>query len=225
MSSRGYDRESKVKDEEFQRAAIKITLLQIAEEKKEIENNRKANRNLGIVVSAIIAFALIDLNLLMVFNYVALSPLALIVEGAAVFLLLILIVQYSSLKGEIEKLTMNLERLITYNAIHTNTMEFPMRNREPELYGKAFDVKKNTIDKLFEKLKTFANTWLVVAGGLVTSILIEVFKSSNIEVYSTLAIIVTAILVWDIAQNCYGILNYELVKKTKDLAFWWIALV
>jgi hypothetical protein len=204
---------------------VKKVLQRIAAEKRGLEKNQKINRNLGIIVFIIIATTLAYLNLSMMMNLITISQLALIVEIGAILLVLILIMQYVSLRGEIAKITMGLENLETYNEIFSNKIEFPTRKQHVELYGKIFDVKKNTIDKLFDKLKTFSNTWLAVAGGLFSTVLIEIFKSSTIEPYSILVISVTVLLVFDAAQNLYGGLNYELVKKTKDLAFWWIALV
>ena len=99
-----------------------------------------------------------------------------------------------------------------------------MRKQHIELYGKIFDVKQNTINKMFDRLKTFSKTWLVVTAGMVSTVLISILVSTTLDAYSILAMVVTALLVFDVSQNLYGWLNYELSKKTKDLAFWWIAL-
>jgi hypothetical protein len=77
---------------------------------------------------------------------------------------------------------------------------------------------------MFDRLKTFSNTWSAVAAGVVLTGLIAILVSATIEAYSILVILITALLIFDTAQNLQGGLNYELVKKTKDLAFWWIAL-
>jgi hypothetical protein len=148
----------------------------------------------------------------------------LIVEIAGILLILILVMRYFSLRGEIAKITTDLESLETYNEIYSKETEFLMRKQHLELYGKIFDVKKNTIDKMFDRLKTFSNTWLAVTGGVVSTVLISILSSTTIDAYSVLVILVTALLIFDVSQNLYGGLNYELGKKTKDLAFWWIAL-
>jgi hypothetical protein len=233
----------KSKDDSNQKMILKKVLNGIVAEKRELESKRKANRNFGLTVFTIIATALAYQNVSMMMNLITISQLALTVEIGAILLILILIKQYVSLRGEIDKTTIKLENLETYaniysdkmtlglenletaKHIYSNKSDFPIGKWHRKLYGKIFDVKKNTIDKLFDKLKTFSNTWLAIAGGLVSTILIEGFKYYTIDFHSVLVISLTALLIWDLAQNLYGSLNYELVKKTKDLAFWWIALV
>ena len=204
---------------------VKKVLQQIVSEKRGLEKNQKIIRTLGVTVFTIIVTTLAYLNLSVMTNLITISPLALVVEIGVIILVLILVAQYVSLRGEMAKITVGLESLGLYYDIYSKKIEFPMREQHLELYGKIFDLKKNTVDKLFDKLKTFSNTWLVVAGGLVSTVFVEVFKYSTIQFYSVLVILAAALLIFDVAQSLYCGLNYELIKKTKDLAFWWIALV
>lgn len=211
-------------EEAYQKFIVKKVLRRIAAEKSGLDRNQKTSRNAGIAVFTVIATIFFYLNVSIIMNIIAISPLALMVEIAGVLLLLILLMQYFSLRGAITKITLNLENLETYNEIYSKETEFLMRKQHLELYGNIFDVKKTTIDKMFDRLKTFSNTWSAVAAGVVSTGLIATLISATIEAYSILVILITALLIFDIAQNLHGGLNYELVKKTKDLAFWWIAL-
>jgi len=211
-------------EEAYQKFIVKKVLRRIAAEKSGLDRNQKHSRTVGLAVFTVIATIFFYLNLSIVMNLIVISPLALIVEIAGILMILILLMQYFSLRGAIAKVTLNLENLETYNEIYSKETEFLMRKQHLELYGKIFDVKKTTIDKMFDRLKTFSNTWLVVTGGVASTGLINILNSTTIDAYSVLVILVTALLIFDLAQNLYGGLNYELVKKTKDLAFWWIAL-
>jgi hypothetical protein len=203
---------------------VKKVLQRIAVEKGELERNQKSSRNAVIAVFTVIATIFFYLNVSVIMNLIVISKLALIVEISGILLILISLMQYFSLRGEIAKITSDLESLETYKEIYSKETEFLMRKQHLELYGKIFDVKKNTINKMFDRLKTFSNTWLAVTAGIVSTALITILVSTAIDAYSILIIAVTTLLVFDVSQNLYGWLNYELSKKTKDLAFWWIAL-
>lgn len=211
-------------EEAYQKVIVKKVLQRIAVEKGELERNQKSSRNAGIAVFTVVATIFFYLNLSIIRNLIVISRLALIVEIVGILLILISLMRYFSLRGEITKITSDLESLETYNEIYSEETEFLMRKQHLELYGKIFDVKKNTINKMFDRLKTFSNTWLAVTGGIVATLLITILTSTMIDAYSVLVIVVTALLIFGVSQNLYGWLNYELSKKTKDLAFWWIAL-
>ena len=193
-------------------------------EKGELDRNQKGSRNGGIVVFTVIAAIFFYLNLSIILNLIEISRLALIVEISGIVLILISLIRYFSLRGEITKITSDLESLETYKEIYSKETEFLMRKQHIELYGKIFDVKNNAINKMFDRLNTFSKTWLAVTGGIVSIVLISILGSTTIDAYSVLFMVITALLVFDVSQNLYGWLNYELSKKTKDLAFWWIAL-
>jgi hypothetical protein len=127
--------------------------------------------------------------------------------------------QYISLKGEIANITIDLENTETYHALMNNKEYHPAINSNPEIICKIFDVRKNLLDRLFGKLKTFSNSWLLVTGGVVSALFFEILRTNAIQPLSALTIVVCAVLLWCIAQNLYGRLNYALVRKTKDLAF------
>jgi hypothetical protein len=211
-------------EEAYQKVIVKKVLQRIAVEKGELERNQKSSRNAGIAVFTVIATIFFYLNVSIIMNLIVISKLALIVEISGILLILISLMRYFSLRGEIAKITSDLESLETYKEIYSKETEFLMRKQHLELYGKIFDVKQNTINKMFGRLKTFSKTWLAVTGGIVSTALISILISTTIDAYSILVIAVTALLMFDVSQNMYGWLNYELSKKTKDLAFWWIAL-
>lgn len=149
-----------------------------------------------------------------------LSTVAFVMETGTAFFIAILVLQFDSLRREIKSIVLELSefRKVFGGLVRTS----PSSELEIKVLSKVYDVNKNTIDKLFEKLKTFSNTWLVVSGGIASTLLIEVLKSQTIDLYSALILITSAVLLWSIAQDLYGILNYELAKKTKDLAIWWV---
>ena len=211
-------------EEAYQTVIVKKVLQRIAVEKGELERNQKNSRNAGIAVFTVIATIFFYLNVSIIMDLIVISKLALIVEISGILLILISLMRSSSLRGEIAKITSDLESLETYKEIYSKETEFLMRKQHIELYGKIFDVKQNTINKMFDRLKTFSKTWLVVTAGMVSTVLISILVSTTLDAYSILAMVVTALLVFDVSQNLYGWLNYELSKKTKDLAFWWIAL-
>ena len=130
--------------------------------------------------------------------------------------------QFDSLRREIRA---TLPQIDQQSEPFDHRSQSDVNKQNIEILAKLYDVNKNTIDKLFDKLGTFSNTWLVVSGGIATSFLIEIFKSESLSLLSALDLIVCSALLWSIAQDLYGILNYELVKKTKDLAYWWATTV
>jgi len=144
------------------------------------------------------------------------SSTALVVETATFVLIVVLIVQFDSLMGEIESILSE-----PYDSRRKNRsfILFP-----PLRLNKIFDVRKNTLDKLFDKLDTFSKTWLAVSGGIGSAFIVEIFKQGTASL-STLLIILCAILIWGTAQDLYGILNYKLAVKTKDLELFYLELM
>lgn len=208
------------KTDEREQYILTKTLAQIYEEKKALNKKENGNKGQTILQAFVLTSILAVANVLMVIGS-EFTENAIFVEVGTFILVLILLTQFNSLRGEINATTEDPDMSEAHRKL-VGDYYFP--HLRSELLSKVFDVRKNTIDKLFEKLGTFSNTWLVVTGGVASSLLVEIFKSSSIELYPSIAIIVSALLLWDIAQNLYGILDYELVKKTKDLAYWWIAL-
>jgi len=216
----GNERKGEMSDEQH---VLNTSLQQIISEK---ENLNKKQKNIQMSTSyQAIAFAalLLALNAIMI-EEAALTNIIIVVEVATLVLVCIMLVQFGSLGNEIAGILEDLEHSRTYH-FSSPQERFLKTKPNPEVLNKVFDVKKNSLDKLFEKLGTFSNTWLVVTGGVASSLIVEIFKSNSIQLMPSLAILVSALLLWDVAQNLYGILNYELVKKTKDLAYWWLALI
>jgi hypothetical protein len=196
----------------------KVLFLQINMEKERLDKKEKFNK---IIASS---ETLLIIALLLFFDSLTIkanqfTSVITFTEVATSVLIAILFTQFYSLKGEIEETSTNKDMLEAQNILFGNNY-FP-----PESLSKIFDVRKNTIDKLFDKLGTFSNTWLVVTGGVASSLIVAIFESNKIELYPSIAIIMSALLLWNIAQSLYGILDYELMKKTKDLANWWITLL
>ena len=214
------DWERKRSDEQY---VLKISLQQIVSEKETLNKKQKSILMSTIYQAVAFAAILLVLNALMVEEAV-LTNIIVVVEMATLVLVCILLAQFNSLRGEIAGILGNLERSSTYHFL-SNKERFLKTKPNPEVMNKVFDVRKNSVDKLFAKLGTFSNTWLVVTGGVTSSLIVEIFKSNNVQLVPSLVIVVSALLLWDIAQNLYGILNYELVKKTKDLAYWWLTLI
>jgi hypothetical protein len=137
------------------------------------------------------------------------------VEVGTAFIVFVLLAQAYSLSREIRALLPTAKELI-HSSVPT---------AKAEVLVKLYDVNKNTIDKLFDKLKTFSNTWLAVSGGIASSLFVEIIKSETLNSVSAMVLIACSILVWSLAQDLYGILNFGLVRTTKDLSFWWTSTV
>jgi hypothetical protein len=95
-----------------------------------------------------------------------------------------------------------------------------VRGVNQRMLDKIHDVHKNVIDKFFEQLKTFSNTWLAISGGIASSMFAQILTSGSFEFYLNLIILTCGAFIWSIAQTSYRVLNYNLMKKTKDLALW-----
>ena len=182
------------------------------------EEQKKSARIMSFLAFSIASF-LVALTLNSIWIY-GLSTIAFVVEIGTVFFVAILILQFDSLRREIKTIILELGE---FHSIFGDLGRVsPTTELEIEVLSKLYDINKNAIDKLFEKLKTFSNTWLVVSGGIASTLLIEILKSQTLEPYFSLMLIACSALLWCIAQDAYGILNYELAKKTKDLSIWWI---
>jgi len=212
-------------EESYQTTIVKKVLQGIVVEKEELKNNQKSSMNTGIIVFTVVATIFAYLNISAILNLIAISKLALIVEIGGILLIFILLMQFLSLKGTISRITTSLEDLKVYDEIYNKDSIFLMRKNHLPLYGNIFNVKKDTIDKTFDRLNNFSNTWLAIAGGVISTVFVSILTSTVIDAYSVLVITVTATLIFCVSINLHGWLNYELSKKTKDLAFWWIALV
>ena len=212
-------------EEAYQTMIVKKVLQGISVEKEELKKNQKSSLNIGIIVFTVVVTVFVYLNISTILNFIAISKLALIVEIGGILLIFILIMQFLSLKGAISKITTSLESLKAYNEVYNEDSVFLTRKQHLLLYGSIFDVKKDTINKTFDRLNNFSNTWLAISAGVILAALVSFLISTTIDAYSVLVIAITAILIFCVSQNLHGWLNYELSKKTKDLAFWWIALV
>jgi hypothetical protein len=204
----------------FENRSMYLKQLVVMREKLEKEE-KKSVINMSFLISIIASF-LIGLTYDSILTF-KLSIMAFVVEIGTVFLIAILVLQFDSLRREIKSIILDLRqfRNIFGDIMRTS----PSTELEIKVLSKLYDVSKNTLDKLFEKLKTFSNTWLVVSGGIASTLLIEIFKSQTLDLYSALILMACSAILWCIAQDAYGILNYELAKKTKDLAIWWITNV
>jgi len=195
-----------------------MVLRQLIVQRIRIRKEQKMSAKIGFLFTGCICVLLIYLT-----YYRVLTDVAIVIEIGTLLFAAILIIQADSLMREIRSIVPRVDEL-TY--MHDPSVRVGhIKEVDVKILSKVYDVNKNTIDKLFEKLKTFSHTWLAVSGGIASTLLIEIFKSESVNVYSALILIICSILVWDIAQNLYGLLNYELLKKTKDLSYWWIATV
>lgn len=195
---------------------------QIKNERYELE--REERRSLVIASCIILSIGFI-LSCLTFYGsrMVTFSIVTFVVEIGTMLFIVILITQFDSLRREIKRILPSLKR--PDYPFNPSERSGSTQDREIQIFSKVYDVNKNTIDKLFDKLKTFSNTWLAVSGGVASTLLIEIFTSETLDYYSALTLITCSAFLWSVAQNLYGILNYELAKKTKDLAYWWIATV
>jgi hypothetical protein len=195
-------------------------LEQIVKQEKKLWNEQRKSAIIAtMVVSAVLLF-------LAILNYVglrtsSLSPIAFVVEVGTFLIVLVLLAQGYSLSRETRTLLPTVKEWISYHGIHSSV---PVKTKA-EVLVKLYDVNKNTIDKLFEKLQTFSNTWLAVSGGIASSLFVEIVKSETLNSLSAMVLIACSVLVWSLAQDLYGILNYGLVRTTKDLSFWWTSTV
>lgn len=199
-------------------------LKQLIIQKRKLEDEQRTlryralGRALFFSVTALLVYLNFDVRLA-----VRVSVVAVVVGFGTLLFMSILVTQFDSLRREIRSILPSIgENRYPFNPSKRRSS---VSEVDVKILSKVYDVNKNTIDKLFEKLKNFSNTWLVVAGGIASTLLIEIFKSEVLDVYSALVLIICSAFLWGLAQDLYGILNYELAKKTKDLAYWWIATV
>ena len=195
-----------------------MVLKQLIVQRRKIEKEQKNSAKIGLSLTWIICVTLIYLAF-----YRVPTDIAFVMGIGTLILAAVLIVQAHSLIREIRSIVPRVDEW-TY-MLDPSVRVGRIEEVDVKILSKVYDVNKNIIDKLFEKLKTFSNTWLVVSGGIASTLLIEIFKSEGFDVHSALILIICSVLVWDIAQNLYGILNYELLKKTKDLSYWWLAII
>jgi hypothetical protein len=191
-------------------------LEQIVKQEEKLRNEQRKSAVIAtMVVSAVLLF-------LACLDYVglgtsSLSPIAFVVEVGTFLIVLVLLAQGYSLSRETRTLLPAVKEWNSYQGTHPSVHV----KTKAEVLVKLYDVNKNTIDKLFEKLQTFSNTWLAVSGGIASSLFVEIIKSETLNSLSAMVLIACSVLVWSLAQDIYGILNYGLVRTTKDLSFWW----
>ncbi len=191
-------------------------------QKYELEKEEKKSAIVASLLVSSIGLVLYYLNSHAI-RTLSLSTVAFVVEIGTVFFIFILVLQFDSLRREIKKILPELdEREYPFNPSARGDR---VTELDIKILSKMYDINKNTIDKLFAKLETFSKTWLAVSGGIASTLLIEIFKSEALDPFSALILITCAAFLWSIAQDLYGILNYKLAKKTKDLAIWWITTI
>jgi hypothetical protein len=139
---------------------------------------------------------------------------------AFLFFEFILLVQVDSLRREIRSLLPEFEE-----DFRSSPLSPTIRYRHFSVLTKLYDVHKNALDKLFDKVKLLSTTWLVVSGGFASTSLVDLYKSSYFDWRSNLIILCCSGVLWSTAQDAYGVLNYELAKQVKDLALWWINII
>lgn len=199
-------------------------LRQLQDQKDQLEREKKRVRMVGISLIYGIAVILTCFALLSIIEQSNVMPrvppmVFIAVVGMLIFTT-ILISQFDSLRREIQSIISGMED--KNNLFNPSNRARQTNERDLIILNKVYDGHKNTIDKLFEKLKTFSNTWLVVAGGIASTLIIEIFKSGEIDIFSGVSLVACSSLLWSIAQHLYGMLNYELVSKTKELAQWYV---
>jgi len=193
------------------------------------------------VVCASFLLYLFFIEFLLYEKYVTINTIGFAILFASICFMLILVSQVSSMKGEIKRIIISSssknEEYISYNININNNDNYTQENINNidsdknkitdidfKFFYKLYDVQKNTIDKLFDKLSTFSKTWLLVSGGIFSSIIIDILNT-KINIFTELLIISCSCILWGYSQDSYGILNYELVKNTKELSLWWIKVI
>lgn len=191
-------------DSEGRGVLRKQIILQRAKIRKEEKKSFSLGLLLIIVVSCLLVYLTFDIRFA-----IKVSTITVIVESGALILIIILLIQFDSLRREILSIFPSVEE--------QESIMNPSRKRpyyDLKFLSKVYDVNKNTLDKLFGKLKTFSGTWLAVSGGLASAFVVEIFKLQIVDYYSAFALIIIPVFSARVRQTSFSTENSRCVTSS-----------
>lgn len=193
-------------DESIDLNEKKRLLKQIEYQKKKLEEEKRKSL-IGSLFATTAVFAILALVIFSQIQMARFTVTAVIVEVGTIAFVPILVSQYQLLKKEIGSILPD----ISFHSTPSSRYYSSLGGGSQKKLEKIYDVNKNTLDKLFDKLKTFSTTWLAVAGGFGSTVFAEILRV-RADLTTALVSILCSALIWSITQNLYGILNYDLAK-------------